>query len=93
LKIFSGHEARVYNILINPLLPGIMVSGSDDYTVRVWDITAESQEALQILGESTSSDGHTSNVRGMAFVPEMSWCLLTGSWDSTIRMWDIRSGK
>jgi WD40 repeat protein len=29
----------------------------------------------------------------MAFVPEISWCLLTGSWDSTIRMWDIRSGK
>ena len=46
LKVFKGHEARVYNVLINSMLPGIMVSGSDDYTVRVWNIEGESTETI-----------------------------------------------
>jgi WD40 repeat protein len=29
----------------------------------------------------------------MAFLPEISWCLVTGSWDSYIKLWDIRSGN
>ena len=37
VKVFSGHEAKVYNVLYNPLMPKIAVSGSDDLSIRVWD--------------------------------------------------------
>jgi WD40 repeat protein len=37
--------------------------------------------------------GHTNNVRGICFNPELPWCLVSGSWDATIKVWDIRSGN
>ena len=38
IRVFSGHTDKVYNVLFNPVLPNIVVSGSDDLTIRVWDV-------------------------------------------------------
>jgi WD40 repeat protein len=32
-------------------------------------------------------------VRALAFIPEIPFALLSGSWDATIKMWDIRNGN
>jgi WD repeat-containing protein 17 len=31
-------------------------------------------------------------VRAISFNPELPWCLISGSWDATIKLWDCRSG-
>jgi WD repeat-containing protein 17 len=36
--------------------------------------------------------GHTHNVRAIIFNHELPWCLVSGSWDATIKLWDVRSG-
>jgi WD repeat-containing protein 17 len=36
--------------------------------------------------------GHSHNVRAIVFNPELPWCLVSGSWDATIKLWDVRSG-
>ena len=33
------------------------------------------------------------NVRALCFLPEIPFALLSGSWDATIKMWDIRNGN
>ena len=91
-KVFSGHMDKVYNVLYNPLLPKIAVSGSDDLSIRVWDTETEYQ-AVAVCGGAGVKNSHSANVRALAFVPEISYALLSGSWDSTIKMWDIRSGQ
>ncbi len=35
--------------------------------------------------------GHSHYVRGLAWNHEVPWLLLSGSWDSTVKAWDIRS--
>ena len=37
--------------------------------------------------------GHSHNVRAITFNPELPWCLISGAWDATIKLWDIRSGN
>ena len=36
--------------------------------------------------------GHEDRVRGLLWSPEFSYLLMTGSWDSSIRLWDVYEG-
>jgi WD40 repeat protein len=72
-------------------MTNLLASGSDDKSIRVWDVNSESNSAICVLGGGSASS-HTSNVRAIAFAPDIVWCLLSGSWDGTIKIWDIRSG-
>ena len=42
-------------------------------------------------GSSKELIGHTDKVRGLSFNFELPWLLISGSWDSTVRLWDTRS--
>ena len=93
IKTFSGHTDKVYNVLYNPVVASIAVSGSDDLSIRVWKTDEEETQATAVCGGAGVQNAHTANVRALAFVPEISYALLSGAWDSTIKMWDIRTGN
>ena len=38
LTVLEGHRAAVRGLLWNPEIPGILMSGSWDYSLRMWDI-------------------------------------------------------
>jgi predicted NACHT family NTPase len=59
-----------------------VVSGSDDNTVRVWDLQTGKQ--LQLL------QGHTGLVSSVALQGNT---VVSGSWDDTVRVWDLQTGK
>ncbi|XP_065199271.1 U3 small nucleolar RNA-associated protein 15 homolog [Sycon ciliatum] len=60
-----------------------ILSTADDRTLRSWDLTTG--EALQ---EFT---GHEDYVRALAVSPGSSDVCVTGSYDHTVRLWDMRS--
>ncbi|ETO31189.1 WD-40 repeat protein [Reticulomyxa filosa] len=95
LNIFKGHENWVRSVkygsdeLVNTIL-----SGSDDRSVRLWDIRSGQQ--IQVFY------GHKSAVCAVEYSPFVvnnievggySNVICSGSFDSTIRFWDIRSNK
>lgn len=84
LKVFTGHTAKVFHVRWSPLREGILCSGSDDGTVRIWDYTQDA--CINVLS------GHTAPVRGLMWNPEIPYLLISGSWDYTIRVWDTRDG-
>ncbi len=90
-----GHSARSFNVLWSPLCDGRLASGSDDQKVIVWDIDLDNYQAgsgAKEIKAATVLTGHTSNVRALAWNYECKHILLSGSWDSTIRVWDVYSG-
>ncbi|KAL8623251.1 hypothetical protein ACOMHN_062737 [Nucella lapillus] len=84
IKTFTGHTAKVFHIRWSPLREGVLCSGSDDNTVRVWDV-AQDQCVCRL-------SGHTAAVRGLTWNYEVPYLLVSGSWDSSVRVWDIRDG-
>lgn len=80
----------------SPLLDGTLASGSDDGSVMVWDLGGGTLPRSNPAGgqrtvrPSAVLRGHTSNVRPLHWNSEIPWLLLSGSWDGTVRAWDIR---
>ena len=82
LQILEGHSGWVRIVVFSPV-GKLLASGSDDGTVRLWDLTTGSS-----LG---SLQGHSNWVRAMAFSPDGKH-LASGSNDCTIRLWDPATG-
>ncbi|CAN0344305.1 unnamed protein product, partial [Scytosiphon promiscuus] len=80
----------------SPLLDCTLASGSDDTSVMVWHLDhgalprSDPAGAARKVGPSAILTGHTSNVRPLHWNSEVPWLLLSGSWDGTVRAWDLR---
>jgi WD40 repeat protein len=61
-----------------------VVTGSDDYTARIWD--AETAKEIAVLR------AHEGGVSSTAFSPDGER-IVTGSYDRTARVWDAASAK
>ncbi|OMO54136.1 hypothetical protein CCACVL1_28026 [Corchorus capsularis] len=59
-----------------------LISGSDDYTAKVWDWDYETKSCVQIL------EGHTNNVTAICVLQPELPNIITCSEDGTVRIWD-----
>ncbi|AXE82242.1 hypothetical protein [Streptomyces atratus] len=84
----TGHTGRVWAVATG-VVDGhtVAVTGSDDQTVRVWDLTTREQ-----VGEPLT--GHTDDVRAVATgVVDGRTIAVTGSDDGTVRVWDLTTHR
>ncbi len=102
--IMRGHSARVFNVMFSPVIPGLIASSSDDKNIHVWRVNldelsngddGESGNKVKSIapGTSTVLSGHIMHVRAIHWNSEYANILLSGSWDSTIRIWDTDLGE
>lgn len=84
LRVFKGHSAPVHRTnFLNDMRH--ICSFSDDKSTIVWDIATE--KSINSFRE------HTDYVRAGAINPVSENVILSGSYDNTIKMYDIRSSK
>ncbi|KAF5347139.1 hypothetical protein D9757_015068 [Collybiopsis confluens] len=62
-----------------------VVSGSNDKTVRIWNVQTGQQ-----IGDPLH--GHTSEVTSVAFSPDGQQ-VVSGSYDHTVRIWNVQTGQ
>ncbi len=94
LRTFEGHSAPVMSLAF-PSNGKQLVSGSFDRTLKVWDL--DTGDCLRTLY------GHTGLVSVLIFqatssvkdsnAKEQRETLISGSFDETIRFWDIQTGE
>ncbi|KAF9232862.1 WD40-repeat-containing domain protein [Melanogaster broomeanus] len=86
IKMMSGHDPAkvVFTVTFSPDGKRI-ASGSDDTTIRVWDV----HHAETIAGPL---EGHSGGVTSVAFSPDGK-AIASVSADGTLRVWDLELGK
>jgi WD40 repeat protein/serine/threonine protein kinase len=82
LRTLSGHTRQVNAVAVSPG-GGIVISGSDDCTVRAWD--APGRKCLQVM------TGHTQRVNRVAISADSRIAVSSGG-DQSVRVWDVPSG-
>jgi len=81
--ILEGHTDCVFSVAVF-LEKGILVSSSDDSTIRVWSLaTAQVTQVLQ---------GHSYGVLSVA-ISSGGERVVSGSKDKTLRVWSLASGQ
>lgn len=77
----EGHAAVVTSVAVHPVFC-VVVSGSEDGTIKVWD--HESGDYIRTL------KGHTNTVTNLAFTPKGTH-LASSSTDLSIKLWDFNT--
>ena len=77
LHQLRGHTVNVQCVAALP--GGLLASGSDDKTVRIWNADTGAHVA--------TLEGHGNAVHALAAFPDGR--LASGSWDKTIRLWSL----
>lgn len=79
IDTFTGHSDSINTVTISPN-GQIIVSGSEDNTIKLWDLNTG--ECLATLA------GHEAGVRAVAISPD-GQLLVSGSADNTIKLWQL----
>lgn len=67
--------------------PNIVLSGSDDATLKVHDTSIAQGTALTLFSDRRT---HGSGVTTLSPHPRLPYLLASGSYDESVRLWDIR---
>uniref|UniRef100_A0A7S3A4U1 Histone-binding protein RBBP4-like N-terminal domain-containing protein n=1 Tax=Rhodosorus marinus TaxID=101924 RepID=A0A7S3A4U1_9RHOD len=85
-RVFSGHQQAVQDVAWHYNQPQIFGSVGDDKKLMLWDMRSPDRSR-----PFSSVRAHEQEVNCLAFNPEVDSAVVTGSTDSTIALWDIRS--
>ncbi|KAG1586395.1 hypothetical protein G6F46_008923 [Rhizopus delemar] len=95
--IFTGHTSTIRCLLITQPtreMPAMIVTGSRDSTLRVWRLPDPNDPEYYGEGPNPyfvhSLLGHRHSVRAIASHENI---VVSGSYDNTIRVWDIQRGR
>lgn len=84
----KGHNGWVTQIATNPQDPDKILSGSRDKKLIVWNLTRD-ETNYGVAHKSLT--GHNHFVSDVVMSSDGQFAL-SGSWDSTLRLWDLNAG-
>ncbi|MEA5559477.1 WD40 repeat domain-containing protein, partial [Nodularia spumigena] len=93
---FKGHSYWVNAIALTPD-GNTVISGSDDNTIKIWDMTKPKTGFFGFIYERIRSrlkftlTGHSSFISAIALTPDGK-TVISGSRDKTIKIWDVETG-
>jgi len=85
----KGHNGWVTAIATSPEVPDMVLTTSRDKSLIKWKITRE-EDRFGIPEKRLT--GHSHYVQDVSISSDGQYCL-SGSWDATMRLWNLNTGK
>jgi len=87
--VLKGHEGWVTSLSTTPEQSDLILSGSRDKKVIIWTLTRDDPVSYGYARKSLT--GHSHYVSDTVISSDGQFCL-SGSWDGTLRLWDLNYG-
>jgi len=87
--ILKGHSGWVTCIATTAENPDMLLSGSRDKSIIIWNLTKESEQNYGTPKRALT--GHSHFIQDLAVSSDGQFAL-SGSWDATLRLWDLNFG-
>lgn len=84
----KGHNGWVTQIATTPMFPDMILSSSRDKSIIIWKLT---KDELSFGVPHKALKGHGHFVSDIVLSSDGQFAL-SGSWDSTLRLWDLAQG-
>lgn len=91
IPVFNGHSGSVLDFDFNPFHDNLIASGSEDTSIKVWEIP-EGGLTENIKTPVQDLSGHSRKVVLLRFHPTADNVLGSVGGDQTIKIWDIERG-
>jgi len=86
----TGHRGWVTSLATTIEAPHVLISGSRDKTVCMWQLTPEDDSSYGYARRAMT--GHNGPVQDVVLSNDGQFAL-SGSWDKTLRLWDLTTGN
>lgn len=92
LATLEGHTKGVCDVAWAAMQNKFLCTGSDDKSVRVWDV--ETSECVKVLAAGTGDQdrGHTNYVMAVAFRAGAD-IIASASFDETAKLWNVQDAR
>jgi len=88
--VLKGHNGWVNAIATSVDNPDVLISASRDKSILVWKLTREDLDKYG--APKRALKGHSHFVSDVVISSDGQFAL-SGSWDSTLRLWDLNTGN
>jgi diphthamide biosynthesis protein 7 len=90
VSVLAGHSYEAWTCCFSKHDPNLLYSGGDDCVFNFYDLRVDSKGPVK-KNSKTHLMGVTSMVSNTQASCEREWELWTGSYDETVRLWDVRN--
>lgn len=91
LSRLNGHSRQVHRLSFNPHRPAWLLSGSQDSTIRMWDLRSASSAAA--ISSISRYNSNSDAVRDIRWSPGDGTMFATATDSGAIQCWDYRQTK
>jgi len=90
--VLAGHGGWVTSIATSPELPDTILTGSRDKSLLIWKLNRNDATMADYGHPTKALRGHGHFVQDVVISSDGQFAL-SGSWDGTLRLWDLTRGE
>ncbi|KAL5343310.1 WD repeat protein [Aspergillus crustosus] len=91
---FQGHSRQVHRLAFNPHQPAWLLSGSQDATIRMWDLrVVPADRGVSVCGSRDQYSGNSDAIRDVRWSPGDGVMFATATDSGAVQLWDCRKSS
>lgn len=91
---FQGHSRQVHRLAFNPRFPAWLLSGSQDSSIRLWDLRmASADRGVSTCGSTDLYHANSDAIRDLRWAPNDGFMFATATDSGAIQLWDYRKAN